>query len=103
MNTHDHEKAVPSPDNASLRGNDGTRIAGKDQDIAIAIVGEHRQEIDPELEARVVRKIDWFLIPTMIFGYGLVYYDKVRRSICYSEASSNMLYRQSLDLQYSSA
>lgn len=77
MGTHDDEKAVPSPSNGSLHGDHGQRVAGKDQDIAIAIVGEHRQDIDPVLEARVVRKIDWFLIPTMIFGYGLVYYDKV--------------------------
>ncbi|KAF2843565.1 allantoate transport protein [Patellaria atrata CBS 101060] len=49
---------------------------GFDEDVALALVGEHAQYIDPALEARVVRKIDLFLIPTMIVGYGLVYYDK---------------------------
>ncbi len=49
----------------------------RDKDIAIGVVGEHRHAIDPAVEARVVRKIDLFLIPTMILGYGLVYYDKV--------------------------
>lgn len=48
----------------------------KDKDIAIAMVGEHRVPVDPAAERRVVRKIDLFLIPTMIVGYGLVYYDK---------------------------
>ncbi|CAE7030616.1 Allantoate transport protein [Pyrenophora teres f. teres] len=47
-----------------------------DNDIAIGLVGEHGREIDPKIAARVLRKIDWFLIPAMIVGYGLVYYDK---------------------------
>jgi hypothetical protein len=50
---------------------------GDEKDTALAIVGEHRHAIDAAIEARVVRKIDWFLIPTMSIGYGLVYYDKV--------------------------
>ncbi len=48
-----------------------------DFDDAAALVGAHGQYIDPALEARVVRKIDLFFIPSMILGYGLVYYDKV--------------------------
>ncbi|KAF2735709.1 MFS general substrate transporter [Polyplosphaeria fusca] len=47
-----------------------------DKDVAVALVGEHAQHIDPVLEARVLRKIDFFLIPAMVVGYGLVYYDK---------------------------
>ncbi|KAF7918856.1 uncharacterized protein EAE98_009634 [Botrytis deweyae] len=50
--------------------------ADQDKDIAIAVVGEHRHEIDPAVEARVVRKIDRYLVPAMFIGYGLVYYDK---------------------------
>ncbi|CAJ0555248.1 Ff.00g053130.m01.CDS01 [Fusarium sp. VM40] len=46
------------------------------KDEAIAIVGEERHAIDPIVAARAVRKIDMFLIPAMIIGYGLVYYDK---------------------------
>jgi hypothetical protein len=45
--------------------------ASTDKDIAINLVGEHAQEIDPEIEARVLRKIDWFLIPAMIVGMSM--------------------------------
>lgn len=38
------------------------------QDVAIAMVGESPHAIDPAVTARAVRKIDWFLIPAMIFG-----------------------------------
>ena len=54
----------------------------KEDDIAIAIVGERRHDIDPAIEARVVRKIDQFLLPVMFIGYGLVYYDKVEALMC---------------------
>jgi MFS family permease len=42
-----------------------------------ALVGEEAKPIDPEIERRVLRKIDMFLMPAMVIGYGLVYYDKV--------------------------
>jgi len=42
--------------------------ASTDKDLAINLVGEHAQEIDPRIEAKVVRRIDWFLIPAMIVG-----------------------------------
>lgn len=58
-----------------------TQVKNEDRDIAIDLVGESRQEIDPVVEARVVRKIDFFLVPAMIVGYGLVYYDKASRRI----------------------
>ncbi|KAK9777799.1 hypothetical protein AB5N19_04510 [Seiridium cardinale] len=48
--------------------------AGKD--VAIEMVGEKSHLVDPAVTARAVRKIDWFLIPAMTVGYGLVYYDK---------------------------
>ncbi|GME58576.1 Major facilitator superfamily [Neofusicoccum parvum] len=51
-------------------------VAGKDKDVALTLVGERAQDYDPQVEARVLRKIDWFLMPTMVIGYGLVYYDK---------------------------
>lgn len=54
-------------------------VKDEDKDIAIALVGEHRHDLDPAIEARVVRKIDLFLVPAMTVGYGLVYYDKVSR------------------------
>lgn len=31
-------------------------------------VGEQAHEIDPEVEARVLRKIDLFLMPAMVIG-----------------------------------
>ncbi|KAK2039385.1 major facilitator superfamily transporter [Colletotrichum somersetense] len=40
------------------------------------MVGAHTQPYDPAVSARAVRKIDRFLVPAMVFGYGLVYYDK---------------------------
>jgi hypothetical protein len=31
-----------------------------DKDVAIGLVGEHAREIDPAVEAKVLRKIDWY-------------------------------------------
>ncbi|TQW10976.1 MFS transporter [Cordyceps javanica] len=50
--------------------------SASDQDDALAMVGEQPQAVDPAVAARVVRKIDLFLMPFMVVGYGLVYYDK---------------------------
>jgi hypothetical protein len=41
---------------------------GEEKDVALALVGEHAQPIDPVLEARVVKRIDLLLIPTMFIG-----------------------------------
>lgn len=46
----------------------GASSLSLEKDDAIGLVGEHAREIDPEIEARVLRKIDWFLIPAMIVG-----------------------------------
>ncbi|KAL1606158.1 hypothetical protein SLS60_003559 [Paraconiothyrium brasiliense] len=43
---------------------------------AAELLGEEAQPIDPEVERRILRKIDLFLMPAMVIGYGLVYYDK---------------------------
>ncbi|KAJ4145150.1 hypothetical protein LMH87_004008 [Akanthomyces muscarius] len=50
--------------------------AAEDQDDALAVVGPSSHVLDPVVTSRVVRKIDLFLIPFMVVGYGLVYYDK---------------------------
>jgi hypothetical protein len=42
--------------------------ASSAKDEAIAMVGEQEHALDPVIVARAVRKIDWFLIPAMIFG-----------------------------------
>ncbi|RYP92819.1 hypothetical protein DL770_001099 [Monosporascus sp. CRB-9-2] len=47
-----------------------------EKDVAMEMVGTESHAIDPVVIASAVRKIDWFLIPAMMFGYGLVYYDK---------------------------
>jgi hypothetical protein len=44
------------------------RSVSLEKDVATGLVGEHARDIDPEDEARVLRKIDWFLIPAMIVG-----------------------------------
>ncbi|KAI0103330.1 putative MFS transporter [Nemania sp. FL0031] len=44
--------------------------------VAGDVIGTAPRPIDPEIARRVVRKIDTFLMPAMVIGYGLVYYDK---------------------------
>ncbi|POR35550.1 Putative transporter [Tolypocladium paradoxum] len=68
--------------------------ASTGKDDAIAMVGEERHVVDAAVEARAVRKIDWFLIPAMIVGYGLVYYDK-------AILGSAVLFGMTKDLQLS--
>jgi MFS family permease len=61
---------------------DGTRntvaaaAASKDQDVAIALVGDTANAVSPADTRRAIRKTDRLLIPFMCLGYGLVYYDK---------------------------
>jgi hypothetical protein len=64
---HPDEKAaqVASPHHDPESGPGSISL---DKDEAIGLVGVHAQEIDPVVEARVLRKIDWFLIPAMIIG-----------------------------------
>ncbi|OAA58492.1 Major facilitator superfamily domain, general substrate transporter [Niveomyces insectorum RCEF 264] len=40
------------------------------------ILGNEARVVDPAVERRVLWKIDAFLMPAMMIGYGLVYYDK---------------------------
>lgn len=46
----------------------GAERPARDKDVAIAMVGEQSNTIDPAVAARAVRKTDWFLIPAMIVG-----------------------------------
>jgi hypothetical protein len=57
------EKSADQHDSPPVGNHDGVG-----QDIAIAMVGEQQHSIDPVIAARAIRKIDWFLIPAMIFG-----------------------------------
>jgi hypothetical protein len=45
-----------------------TTLTSSEKDDAMAMVGEERHAVDPALEAKVVRKIDLFLIPAMVIG-----------------------------------
>ncbi|KAH8680726.1 putative MFS transporter [Xylariales sp. PMI_506] len=47
-----------------------------DSSLNLELIGDEARPIDPEVERRVLRKIDLFLMPAMVIGYGLVYYDK---------------------------
>jgi hypothetical protein len=65
------EKRTDATPNSPLDPESGASSISLDKDAAIKLVGIHAQEIDPELEKRVVRKIDLFLIPAMIVGMSL--------------------------------
>ena len=39
-----------------------------DKDAARTVVSDVAQEIDPVVEKRVVRKIDWYFMPAMLIG-----------------------------------
>lgn len=77
-----NEKGTPVVDaTTTLKSETDAPGSSDGDDVALAIVGLHAQPIDPLVEARVVRKIDLFLIPAMIVGYGMVYYDKVATTL----------------------
>ncbi|KAL2784532.1 major facilitator superfamily domain-containing protein [Aspergillus keveii] len=61
------------PHTAAQNANEKTAIAASG---GIEALGDEARPIDPEVERRVLRKIDLFLMPAMVIGYGLVYYDK---------------------------
>lgn len=68
---HGNEKGVHAPTNPPHESYDAaspTSSVSLEKDVAIGLVGEHARDIDPAVEAKVLRKIDWFLIPAMIVG-----------------------------------
>ena len=66
---HGEKPPGQAPSNANVRDLESdSDTQSTDKDVALALVGEHAQAIDPVAEARVVRKIDLFLIPAMIVG-----------------------------------
>ncbi|KAI1120140.1 putative MFS transporter [Nemania abortiva] len=60
--------------------------------VANDLMGMEACSVDPEVAKRVLRKIDTFLMPAMVIGYGLVYYDK-------AILGSAALFGMTLDLQ----
>lgn len=94
------EKVLAPETHQSLASTHDVETAGTpqwDQDVAMAIVGEHAHAIDPVVEARAINKIDRFMIPAMIIGYGFVYYDKV----CITTLSINLSNQHADVLGYS--
>ncbi|KAJ5484713.1 hypothetical protein N7539_004701 [Penicillium diatomitis] len=57
------------------RGHDATKELSE-KDAARTVVSDVAQDIDPVIEKRVLKKIDWYFMPAMLIGYGMVYYDK---------------------------
>jgi len=58
---HDAEKGVQpgSPPHDGFDHASPASSVSLDKDVAIGLVGEHAREIDPAVEAKVLRKIDW--------------------------------------------
>lgn len=62
---HDQEKGMHQPGSPPREGYGAaspTSSVSLDKDVAIGLVGEHAREIDPAIEIKVLRKIDWFLV-----------------------------------------
>jgi hypothetical protein len=74
----EHTTLPPQGEAHHGAGDAGASSDSLGRDVATKLVGEHAQEIDPFEEARVLRKIDWFLIPAMIVG---AYFDPVQDDI----------------------
>jgi hypothetical protein len=71
MTSTSHEKTTEASSPSSPHEHDAEFNASAvslEKDVALGLVGEHARDIDPAIEARVLRKIDWFLIPAMIVG-----------------------------------
>lgn len=50
----------------------GDKDVGSFTKSAADILGDEARPIDPEVERRVLRKIDWFLMPAMVIGKVLI-------------------------------
>jgi hypothetical protein len=68
MSIHDGEKKTP----VSSIG---------EKDAALHVLSEDAQPVDKAIAKRVLRKIDYFFMPAMLIGYGMVYYDKVSEAL----------------------
>lgn len=70
-----HGKTLTStspPSHDELNISADSPISTAEKDVAIELVGEQAREIDPAIEKKVLRKIDWFLIPAMIVGTNII-------------------------------
>jgi hypothetical protein len=71
MATEKPSPPIP-PQHAPQLDDEESTTASLEKDLATTLVGQHATPIDPELERRVVRRIDWFLMPAMIVGASLI-------------------------------
>lgn len=65
---HDNEKGNNGLDALPREAVSTNSSVSFDKDVAVGLVGEHAREYDPAVEARVLRKIDYHLIPALIVG-----------------------------------
>ncbi|CAI6341412.1 unnamed protein product [Periconia digitata] len=87
----------PAPNEESTNPNGLHEKLAKLQAVSVPtpdLLGDDPVEIDQDAVRRVVRKIDLFLMPAMVCGYGLVYYDK-------AILGSAVLFGMTKDLQLS--
>jgi hypothetical protein len=71
MATEEPSPPIP-PQHAPQLDDEESTTASLEKDLATTLVGQHATPIDPDLERRVVRRIDWFLMPAMIVGASLI-------------------------------
>lgn len=67
---------VRKPSDVSPAIEDVSSLESSEKDLAATIVAPRAAEFHDAAGRRVLRKIDFFLIPWMWIGYGFVYYDK---------------------------
>lgn len=60
-------------------GHDSEPNTIRHADDALALVGEHAQEIDPVIAQRVVRKTDMFLIPVMFMVVSVAHWQSIKQ------------------------
>lgn len=60
--------AIDIKDEATLDGDSGSHEEKGFRSPEFLALGEEAQPIDPEMEKRVLRKIDRFLMPAMLIG-----------------------------------
>ncbi|CAK7214997.1 hypothetical protein SCUCBS95973_002326 [Sporothrix curviconia] len=73
--TEKANSAVPTPTFVPVPGPVSDREP-TGEESATELLTEEARPIDPAAAKRVLRKIDRFLLPTLVVGYGLVYWDK---------------------------
>lgn len=76
----EHDEDVPAEIAAALKV--GAKGASKSADVAMKLFENHdfNMYIDPEEEKKVIRKLDWIIIPMIMVNYIFFYIDKTTLS-----------------------